>query len=202
MADTEDSRDQSGGDEVDRRPPNAGVVDLAANLARLHRPDDISGYNFAARTDTQRAENRTRFGDRLADELANNPNVPELYTFAGYLGGLVDQVDPTGARWQLLYLDAKLFTWLLLNVQTIVLTTNDADDTSPFGTRDYVWMESDASVSRGEGPIQRNEIQARFLRGAFVSAADFAASVTGGTYAPGGGPAFALTPGCCGIRTR
>ena len=139
----------------------------------------------------------------LADKIANDPSLPELYTFAGYLGGVVaDETKTTKTTWQLLYLDQKLLTWLLVDPKSILLRKDIKDETSPAGSRDYVWMKSDASVSRGEGPPQRNEIQARFLRGDFVSAGDFAASVTGGTYAPPTGPACPLTPGCCGKKTK
>jgi hypothetical protein len=140
----------------------------------------------------------------LADALANDPSIKELYAFAGYLGGTVN--DPAGvtpaAKWQLLYLDPKLRSWLLVDQTSIRLRMDVKDETSPSGTRDHVWLTTDASVSQGEGPPQKNEIQARFLRGDFMSAGDFAASVTAGTFAPPTGPLCPLTPGCCGKKTK
>jgi hypothetical protein len=196
-----DAKKPSG--NAQRLTPHMGVVELAARLKRKHG-GTVKGYNFDATDQTARQQNQDKHGPSLANELANDPTFPTLYTFAGYLGGVVDQKGPADATWQLLYLDAKLLTWLLLDVDSVVYTNTVTDDTSPFGSRDYVWLESDASVSQGEGPIQRNEVQARFLRGDFVSTGDFAASMMAmaGTFAPTTGPACPLTPGCCGIRTR
>jgi len=191
--------------------PHSLVAELAERLVpaeKLKQAEDELREALGAR---QQDENRGDWVRRvrvdktraLADALANDPAVPELYTFAGFLGGVLkDDTDTTKTMWRLLYLDSKLFTWLLVDHNSILLRKDVDDETSPAGTRDYVWMKADASVSRGEGPPQRNEIQARFLRGDFVSAGDFAASVTGGTYAPPTGPACPLTPGCCGKKTK
>ena len=142
-------------------------------------------------------------GESLADALAKDASLGELHTFAGYLGGKVeDEAKTTNTTWRLLYLDAKLRSWLLIAQESILLRKDVPDDTSPTGSRDHIWVQADASVSQGEGAPQKNEIQARFLRGDFVSAGDFAASVAGGTFAPVTGPLCPLTPGCCGKRTR
>src|SRR4051812_18067665 len=45
--------------------------------------------------------------------LAVNPNIPELVAFGGYLGGTTT-APPGEATWQILYLDAKLLTWVLV----------------------------------------------------------------------------------------
>lgn len=141
---------------------------------------------------------------KLANDLANDPSLGELYTFAGYLGGILNDDSRTirETTWRLLYLDAKLRSWLLVGQDSILLRRDVKDDTSPSGRRDHIWVKADASVSQGEGPPQKNEIQARFLRGDFVSAGDFAASVSGGTFAPVTGPLCPLTPGCCGKKTK
>lgn len=188
---------QAGMDER-KHPPNPGIVELAAAI-RLKQGISDAAKTYAAASETARKE----LARTLVDEIANDANFPKLYNFAGFLGGVLNQQDPTSnGIWQLLYLDPKLLTWLLVNEESVVLTKNVKDEKSPFGSYDYVWLESDASVSSGEGPLQKNEIQARFLRGDFVSAGDFAASVTGGTFTPPTGPSCPLTPGCCGIRTR
>lgn len=155
-------------------------------------------------TDLARALKARRAADEtLADALAKVTSLGELHTFAGYLGGVVeDPAKTTDLTWRLLYLDAKLRSWLLVGQQNILLRKDVKDDTSPTGSRDHIWVQADSSVSQGEGPPQKNEIQARFLRGDFVSAGDFAASVAGGTFAPVTGPLCPLTPGCCGKRTR
>ena len=141
-------------------------------------------------------------GKTLADGLAKDASLGELHTFAGYLGGSLAGYPDEKPTWRLLYLDAKLRSWLLVSQDSILLRKDVPDATSPTGSRDHIWVKADASVSQGEGPPQNNEIQARFLRGDFVSAGDFAAAVAGGTFAPVTGPLCPLTPGCCGKRTR
>jgi hypothetical protein len=175
-------------------PPHQLVVDLANALEGTETP--------AAEGETARQQ-PVEDAVAVTNRLAGNAALPELYAFGGYLGGSLGE-GPETARgpWQLLYLDAKLLTWLLIDQTSILLRRTVDDATSPYGTRDYVWLKADASVSRGEGPPQPSEIQARFLRGGFVSAGDFAATLAGGTYAAPTGPACPLTPGCCGRGTR
>lgn len=191
---------------------------LVAALAKGLKKDDAGNYSAEAGSPLAKAgtalekarkagkgesEAQDAFDAALVDAIADDPSLPQLHTFAGFLGGTRD--DSTGSTksvWRLLYLDPKLRTWLLVNEKSILATSRVDDETSPFGTRDHVWMQSDASVSEGEGPLQKDEIQARFMRGAFVSAGQFAASVSSGTFASVTGPACPLTPGCCGIRTK
>ena len=196
-------------------PPHPLVAGLAKGLKK--ESDDGALTGAAQEFDqAQQAQRRQELGDDgataqadidaaavvLANEIANDPNLPEIHTFAGFLGGTLADSGPTQSSWRLLYLDPKLRTWLLVDQKNILLRQEVRDETSPFGSRDHVWMKSDASVSQGEGAPRRNEVQARFLRGDFVSAGDFAASVTGGTFAPPTGPLCPLTPGCCGKKTK
>lgn len=187
-----------------RQAPNKGVLDLAAMVLRQRRSTAGSVQNFAVQTtDDEQRQVNAGLADDLADRFASTTNLPLLHVFAGFLGGAVRQTtDPTNKQWQLLYLDPKLFSWLLVDVDALLLANNVPDPRSAFGSYDYVWLGADASVSQGDGSVQANEIEARFLRGDFVSAADFAASVTSGTYAPPTGQLCPLTPGCCGIKTK
>ena len=140
----------------------------------------------------------------LVDALATDSGSPELVTFAGYLGGTIrPEKEEEGRSWRVLYLDAKLRTWLLVNPKDILLSRRMPDETSPFGKRDVIWLRSSASVSDGTGPVRRNEIEAQFVRGDFVGAGDFSASLTGGTYSRATGLLCEVqTPGCCGRYTR
>jgi hypothetical protein len=183
---------------IDGTPSTAGE---ALALARQELADSATAENQQQVSDAQLRVHAAEIA--LVDEIANDPTLPELNTFGGFLGGtLEDDTNTTPTTtWQLLYLDAKLRTWLLVDQNSILLLRRLTDDTSPFGTRDYIWVKADTSVSQGEGPPQKHEVQARFLRGDFVSAGDFAASFTGGgTFAPPTGPM--CTPGCCGKRTK
>ena len=198
-----------------RHPPHPLVLELAQELTKTDgEPSDaakelgaaeqaLTAARHAGRPTGEQQEAVDTAAIKVVGLIANDPAQPELYTFAGYLGGIVeDSAGTIKTTWRLLYLDAKLQTWLLVGQESILLRKDVTDETSPSGSRDHVWVKADASVSQGEGPPQKNEIQARFLRGDFVSAGDFAASVTGGTYAPVTGPMCPLTPGCCGRRTR
>lgn len=139
----------------------------------------------------------------LADALAKQPDLPELMNFAGFLGGVLDDTEgETKSSWQLLYLDVKLLTWLLIRRDDILLSLRVGADTATLETRDVVWLRTDASLSQGSGPIQPNELQARFLRGDFTRAADFAASLSDGPASAPTGPFCAPTPQCCGRPTR
>jgi hypothetical protein len=134
----------------------------------------------------------------LADALARTPDLPDLVTFSGFLGGVVD--DSSGEFWQLLYLDAKLLTWLLVQKDGIVYRDRIKDERAFGGQRDVLWVQADTAVGRGSRP---QSAQTRFLRGAFTAAGDFAASLPVGTSAPATGIfCDAQTPGCCGRYTR
>jgi hypothetical protein len=137
----------------------------------------------------------------LVDEFAKESKLPELVTFAGYVGGILkDDYGPTKARWLQLYLDGKLRTWLLVEKDGIVFRGTIEDKSALGGQRDVIWAKADASVKRGTGT---QPAQSRFLSGDFTSAGDFSASLTGGTVSAATGIfCDAQTPGCCGRPTR
>jgi hypothetical protein len=142
----------------------------------------------------------------VANALAADPAVPQLVTFAGFLGGSFEAED--GRTWRLFYLDPKLLTWLVLNEDDIVLHRVIEDETRASANRkplvrDLIWLKSSASVTDGSGPPRPTEIEAQFLRGDFIGAGDFSASLTGGTFSRATGLLCEVqTPGCCGRRTR
>ena len=128
-----------------------------------------------------------------------SPTIPPLITFAGFLGGTVAASDEE--PWRVFYLDAKLLTWLLSSEDDIVHREKLTDETAPFGQRDVLWLKSSASVTEGSGsPVTtRGAVPARGLHGA----ADFSASLTGGTFSRATGLLCEVeTPGCCGGATR
>jgi hypothetical protein len=137
----------------------------------------------------------------LVNEFATESNLPELVTFAGYVGGILkDDYGPTKARWLQLYLDGKLRTWLLVERRGIVFRGTIEDKSALGGQRDVIWAKADASVKRGTGT---QSAQSRFLSGDFTSAGDFSASLTAGTVSAATGIfCDAQTPGCCGRPTR
>lgn len=133
----------------------------------------------------------------LATGLATAPDLPELVAFAGFLGAPVARGEEI---WQLLYLDWRLLSWLLVLRDRIYHRDRITDPTAPSGRRDVIWVDSRASVSRGSGP---QSIEERFLRGDFTRAGDFRASLTGGTFSAATGIfCEASTPQCCGRQTR
>jgi hypothetical protein len=136
----------------------------------------------------------------LASRLAADPTIPPLVTFAGFLGGTI---TANADAWRVFYLDAKLLTWLLVREDDIVQRETLEDDSSAFGQRDVIWLKSSASVTEGSGSPRVHEIEAQFLRGDFIGAGDFSASLTGGTFSRATGLLCEVqTPGCCGRYTR
>lgn len=184
-------------DHEENLAPHPLVVALAQGLLE----DAGTMSTAASRSAPEQVPDDLARRQELADALAADPNLPGLRNFAGFLGGKLD--DSSSGTWQLLYLDAKLLTWLLVRRDDIVCRQAVKDDTAPFAERDVIWLKTDASLSRGSGPLQRDEVQARFLRGDFTRAEDLAASLTGGTFSAATGIfCEANTVGCCGRNTR
>jgi hypothetical protein len=198
-------------------PPNPLVTALAQKLLAK----DAQTYLAAQQTATDAewlassqatpehreaaTQARTAEGDEaldLATKLAANPAIPPLVTFAGFLGGTVSSEDGK-KTWRVFYLDAKLLTWLLFDEDAILYSQRLKDETAPFGERDVIWLRSSTSVTEGTGPPRPNEIEAELLRGDFIGAGDFSASLTGGTFSRATGLLCEVqTPGCCGRRTQ
>jgi hypothetical protein len=148
------------------------------------------------------AQRGTPKADDVANELAQDPNVPELDSFAGYLGGVAG-ADPAGADWRLFYFDSKLRTWLLVEENAILFRDAIQDDKSPFGQRDVIWVDSRTSVSHGSGALPLGGLQARFLRGELISAGDFKEEADGGTLSVSTGIfCEARSVGCCRHATK
>jgi hypothetical protein len=198
-------------------PPNPLVTALAQKLVdgneAFAEADRDARYlarlvKSAAASPDQRAEadqlcaavNEMAMG--LANQLAADPTVPPLVTFAGFLGGTIT-ADGSSRTWRVFYLDAKLLTWLLFEDDKIVHSQRLEDETAPFGERDILWLRSSTSVTEGSGVPRANEIEAQFTRGDFIGAGDFSASLTGGTFSRATGLLCEVqTPGCCGRRTQ
>ncbi len=203
-------------------PPNPLVTALAEGLNPANlTPQQVTAYKKAE--DTAKLSRQTAKGtgatpaqqkqaekDRknadtaamtVADSLAADPTVPPLVAFAGFLGGSL--MDSKNVVWRLFYLDVKLLTWIFVGEDDIVLREAATDATAPFGERDVIWLRSSASVTEGTGPPRLHELEAEFVRGDFIGAGDFSASLTGGTFSRATGLLCEVqTPGCCGKKTR
>jgi len=120
-----------------------------------------------------------------------------LAAFGGYLGGTTDH-PPGKKRWQILYLDAKLLTWLLVQQDEILFHQRLEDDKAAFKERDVIWVRADALVGRSSGP------PSLWLSGDFTRAADFTAPLAGGGVAAPATGIFCdvASPPCCPPRTR
>ena len=135
--------------------------------------------------------------ERLAAALADSAELPDLTLFAGFLGGRVDRGDKN--PWRLVYLDSRLYSWLLVQETDILVHQRLPDDHAPSGLRDVLWVRGNANVIQGSGP---QSTAGRFLVGEFTRAGDFAASTSGGTFSAATGLLCeATTPGCC-IKPR
>jgi hypothetical protein len=149
-----------------------------------------NGSDFTTKRDTKAAQD-------VAEAFATDQHRPKLVTFAGLLGGKVD--DTSNVPWRVLYRDTNLDTWLLVLESDIVFRDTLRDDSMPFRERDEIWLKGDTAVTEGSGALQPEEIQARQLRGAFTAAGAAAASLTGdATAGPNTGPYCSET---CGRRS-
>ena len=107
--------------------------------------------------------------------------------------------SPPGENpWQILYLDAKLLTWLLVQHDEILYHQRMADDKAAFNQRDVIWVRADALVGRSTGS------PSAWLSGSFTRAVEFTPPLTGGGAASAATGVFCdvATPGCCPPRTR
>jgi hypothetical protein len=140
---------------------------------------------------------------RLA-QAADYVDIPDLVTFVGYLGGTIDaELNGRNVKWWILYIDSQLQNWRFIADADIVLHKAMADDSSPFNTRDMIWVHANTLTARGEAP-PRPEVQAQFLRGDFTRAGDLAAAPgAGGPTSPRtGGFCDVITPYCCTKTVR
>jgi hypothetical protein len=143
------------------------------------------GADEKAKTFEEAKDRRFAAAQALAQALANEPRLPDLVTFAGFLGGTINHKwDEQDETWRLLYLDPRLQTWLLVREKDIVFSHGMYDETAPFRERDVIWVRSRASVNQGSGPLSA---EARFLTGEFTRAADVEAPPSGATFAPATG---------------
>jgi hypothetical protein len=130
-----------------------------------------------------------------ADSIAGfaaSPDVPELVTFAGFVGATLKQQEKF---WCVLYLDTRLQTWLLVQKDGIVFRDPVKKDDAPCGIQDVLWVKADTPVGRGSGSLS---VEGQFLSGDFTRAADFDAAPSGGTLGAATGVfCEARSPGCC-----
>jgi hypothetical protein len=119
----------------------------------------------------------------------------DLYTFAGFLGDQLSQPGLADKRWQVLYLDLALKSWLLVEDGGIVTTEQVVEDKAPDQMLDVLWVTGDAAVGMVSGS---QSLEAQFLTGEFTRAADFQSSPSGGTLAAATGVfCDAQSIGCC-----
>jgi hypothetical protein len=135
--------------------------------------------------------------DEVVGALARSDGVPNLVSFAGYLGATVTHDE---SDWCVLYLDVELRTFLLVEKDGIVRRKPVKDEKAPSGMRDVIWVKAEAAVGRGGGP---QPVESQFLTGEFTRAGDFDAPVSGGTLAAATGVfCEARSAACCYRRTR
>jgi hypothetical protein len=167
------------------------AMDAALRARQVAAPDAPEAVGRAV------SELRQEQSSSAAASLATDPNVPELAAFGGYLGGTTE-APPGKEPWQILYLDAKLLTWLLVQQDEILFHQRLKDDKAAFYERDVIWVKADALVGRSSGPLSL------WLSGDFTRAVDFTPPLGGGGPPPPATGIFceATTPNCCPPRTR
>jgi hypothetical protein len=138
-------------------------------------------------------------GMNPAEGLAEQTDQPDLRLFAGFLGAPV--INPNdGTQWRLVYVDPRLYSWLLVPDNDVVAWERVNDPTAPSGKRDMLWINDTAQLVYGSGfgPTAR-----RFLTGDLTRAADFAPQTRGGTFSAASGIVCdATTPNCLCFSSR
>jgi hypothetical protein len=183
---------------------NVGTVqrDAIALLAKATGAKGLAAAATLKRFDTaarvKRDNSHVAEKMALAEAFADQADLPGLSLLAGYLGG---PVTDNGTAWQLLYLDSRLDTWVLVPEDAIIVHERLKDENAPSGRRDVLWVDATANLLHGSGP-RTNE--GRFLVGDLTRAGDFAATTTGGTFSVATGLLCeTTTPGrCLSSRTR
>ena len=129
--------------------PHPLVISVALELGR---PDPNSSgppssFGEAAANVEKATKNRLAGAqDELARAFADQANVPAVSLFAGYLGG---PVEHDGQDWRLLYLDALLADWMLIQVADIVAHERLATENAPAGVIDMLWVKATANLVTG-----------------------------------------------------
>src|SRR5262245_3491766 len=114
------------------------------------------GLASAVGGDLQTAVTGDATHEDLATMFANQANLPGLIVIVGYVGAKIPQGTAT---WRLVYLDARLDSWLLVDESNIVVNEKLKDPEAPMGEYDVLWINATANIMRGSGP-QTND--ARF----------------------------------------
>jgi hypothetical protein len=133
----------------------------------------------------------------FVDNFVADRGRPELVLMAGYLADRVPDPDPSASPWQVMFSDETLEMYLLVRSDDIQFHDRVDDTNAAFGVRDVLWVRADAPLLRGE---RTESVVSRIANGAFTSARDFRASMSGGTLqgASDLGPLCTeLTPCCC-----
>ncbi len=148
--------------------------------------------------------------DRLYSQaLADSSGLPALVTFAGYLGATLQKDDkvrpvvgsPYRGLWSVLYLDTRLWNWLLVRTDGIVFRDAIFDEKAPCKQRDVLWVTADTAVGLGDGSLA---VEAQFLTGTFTQAGDFDDRPAGGGTLTAATGVFceASSFGCCLRKSR
>jgi hypothetical protein len=137
-------------------------------------------------------------GANFVDAFVADRDRAELVIMAGYLADQVpDPNNPAAPPWQVMYGDEALERYVLVRFPDIQFHDRVDDRSAAFGVRDVLWVLGDAPLLRGE---RTESVVSRITNGAFTSARDFRASLSGGTMqgASDLGPLCTeLTPCCC-----
>ena len=170
--------------------PNPPPNPLIAALAKLDARHVTALRDGKKLTTAQ----QTALGDALQ-------GLPELVTFSGFSGGVLpDPTDPAGRDWPVLFLNAQMSKWLLVEPGGLFYHHQFQDPSSPDQKRDVFWVRADATIRWGS---ETRSGPGRFLRGQFTSAGDYSASVSGGTVNAATGIFCQVpTPECCGYRSH
>jgi hypothetical protein len=123
---------------------------------------------------------------------------PEIKCITGYIGGQCTYPS-SSIWWQILFLDANLRNWIIVDRQQILYSDRRDDREAAAGKRDFIWVKADTLIAHGDPQTDPKNL---FLTGAFTRAGDYETSVRGDTHSSASGLICdAITPGGCTSNT-
>lgn len=188
-------------DEVKTLPVHpliAGLAGANVNLQEALRNAAASSADAARSADRAKEGVPGYVPPEYVNDFGTESQSPEFIVFAGYLGGRAERTPRD--YWQVLFLDMRAATWLVVPFNSIQLHSRVEDHKAAFGLRDVIWVKSDTPVGSGD---TSSSVTTMFMSGGLSRAADFTSSPQAGTFQRGNGLLQdAITPGCCTGNSR
>ena len=188
--------------QVDGRAAAVSELAEAAASRAVAKRSEVKPSKRGGAQDMAQQGPMPELTDKQLDDFSAERGRRPYQLVAGYLGGCREDRDRSDRPpSQVLFLDAKLSRWLLVQLEDIVVFNRVDDDSAAFGLLDVLWLKPDARVVAGD---ESDVVAQSYLTGPFVRVDEIGMTVGGSTYPRQGGGLLleAVTPGCCGKTRR